>query len=57
MDGLHFSGEEARTITGILPQADVSSPISFQVLMEMPVVIRDRGITRQGQLIVFDNSP
>lgn len=56
-DGLHLAGEEARTIPGILPQADGPSPISFEIFMEMPLVARNRGITRQGQLVVFDSSP
>lgn len=57
LDVLHLAGEEARTMAGILPRADIPTPVSSEVPVEMSLVIRDRGITRQGQLIVFDSIP
>lgn len=53
---LHLAAVEARTIAGILPWAGVPSPRYFEVLMEMPLVIKDRGITRQGQHIPWDTT-
>lgn len=57
LDVLHLAGEEARTMAGILPRADIPKLVSSEVLVEMSLVIWDRGITRQGQLNVFDSIP